>query len=312
MLPSRTWALAAAGAAMAVLAALPSCAREAAQIEKDREQTVTIDQVPPAVRAAILKEAGKNQVREIEKEIKGGKTVYEAEWAAGGKQIEIKVAEDGTLIGREEGKDDDDDDEKGGGGAKGAASRPADGFQRDFAVNTADLADTGDNPYLILRPGYRLVYRSGGDEMAITVLSDTKVVDGVRTRVVEELESKGDRLAEVSRNYFAIDRRTKDVYYFGEDVEEYRAGRLVSGGGAWLAGQEGAKFGLMMPGKPAVGQKFYQELAPGKAMDRCEIVSLSDHLKVPAGEFANVLCTRESLAWRAARRRNTTPPASAC
>jgi len=51
-----------------------------------------------------------------------------------------------------------------------------------------------------------------------------------------------------------------------------------------------------MPGRPAVGRKFHQELAPGKAMDRCEIVSLSGELKVPAGDFKDVRCAQESSA----------------
>ena len=41
--------------------------------------------------------------------------------------------------------------------------------------------------------------------------------------------------------------------------------------GAWLADKNdknGAKAGLMMPGKPKVGMKYYQEIAPGVAMDR--------------------------------------------
>ena len=40
----------------------------------------------------------------------------------------------------------------------------------------------------------------------------------------------------------------------------------------------GAKFGLMMPGKPAAGQRFYQELAPKVGMDRAEIVSVDEKI----------------------------------
>ena len=48
---------------------------------------------------------------------------------------------------------------------------------------------------------------------------------------------------------------------------------------------KGAKFGLMMPAKPKVGDKFYQEHAPKVAMDRVEIVATDEELKVPAGTF---------------------------
>lgn len=97
--------------------------------------------------------------------------------------------------------------------------------------------------------------------MTITVANDTKAVDGVETRVVEEREEADGRVVEVSKNYFALDQRTKDVYYFGEDVDEYKDGR-VSHGGSWLAGEEGATFGLMAPGEPKKGDRFYQEQAP--------------------------------------------------
>ncbi len=72
------------------------------------EEKVTLDQVPAAVKATILKEAGNNAITEIEKETKDGKVVYEAEWKVDGKEVEIKVAEDGTLLGKEVDGDDDD------------------------------------------------------------------------------------------------------------------------------------------------------------------------------------------------------------
>ena len=71
---------------------------------------------------------------------------------------------------------------------------------------------------------------------------------------------------------------------------------MVGHGGAWLSGVNGAKFGLMMPGQPKVGDRYYQEVAPKTAMDRAEVVSLAETLKVPAGTFAKCLCTAESSA----------------
>jgi hypothetical protein len=49
-----------------------------------------------------------------------------------------------------------------------------------------------------------------------------------------------------------------------------------------------------MPARPEVGQKFYQEIAPEKAMDRFEVLSLSDAVDVPAGHYASCLKTEES------------------
>jgi len=37
------------------------------------------------------------------------------------------------------------------------------------------------------------------------------------------------------------------------------------------------------PGAPKVGEKFYQEMAPKVAMDRVEILSVTEKVTVPAG-----------------------------
>jgi len=169
-------------------------------------------------------------------------------------------------------------------------------WRDSFAVGKANLGDTGRNAYMILEPGCRLILEHGKDTLIITVLNETKLVDGVVTRVVEEKETEGGELAEVSRNYFAIDKTTNDIYYFGEDVDTYKNGRVTGHEGAWLAGVDGARFGLMMPAQPKVGDRYYQEIAPKIAMDRAQIISLTETAKVPAGPFNNVLHTRESSA----------------
>ena len=58
--------------------------------------------------------------------------------------------------------------------------------------------------------------------------------------MVEERETNHEKPVEVSRNYFAISRRTNSVFYFGEDVDMYRNGAIVSHEGAWLAFVNGA------------------------------------------------------------------------
>ena len=79
---------------------------------KESEKDVTIDQVPAAVKATILKEAGDNKIEEIEEVSKDGKVVYyEAEWKSGGKEIEIEVDPSGKLLSKEVEDDDDDDDD---------------------------------------------------------------------------------------------------------------------------------------------------------------------------------------------------------
>jgi hypothetical protein len=167
--------------------------------------------------------------------------------------------------------------------ALGAAPADAPIWTDEFAIDKADLSSTGSNPYFILKPGYQLVLKDGEDTLTITVLNETKRVDGVETRVVEERETVKGKVAEVSRNYFAISKKNNTVFYFGEDV-----------GGAWQAGVDGARAGVMMPGIVLVGARYYQEVAPKVAMDRAEIVSVSDTFETPAGRFDKVLKVSET------------------
>ncbi len=177
-----------------------------------------------------------------------------------------------------------------GGLVAGAAQTPAKkGWTDTFAVDKKDFVSIGANDYFRLEPGYVLVLEKGKVRLVITVLDEMKLVDGVETRVVEERESKGGEIVEVSRNYFAFNTADRGVYYFGEEVDIYKNGRVVDHEGAWESGKKGARFGLMIPGRPAVGDRFYQEVAPGIAMDRAEIAALDASIKTPAGEFKGCL-----------------------
>lgn len=169
-------------------------------------------------------------------------------------------------------------------------------WQRDFDIANRSLLPTGRNPYFILEPGYRLVFESADAKLIITVLEDTMAVGNVLTRVVEEREWEDGELVEVSRNFFAIDSTTGDVFYFGEEVDDYKNGNISGHAGAWRAGAANARPGLYMPGAPKVGMKYYQEHAPGIAMDRAEVISLDGKFETRAGTFDSCLKTQEGSA----------------
>ena len=170
----------------------------------------------------------------------------------------------------------------------------ADDFQSVFNVDKKTLGVKGSNPYSNLTPGYTLEYQQGNLADTLTVLNETKMIDGVETRVVEHREFKNGKLFEVTRDYYAIDAATNDVYYFGEEVDVVKNGKVVDHKGTWLSGEKGAKFGLMIPASPKAGQKFYQELAPGVGMDRIEVLSIDEKITTPAGTFAKSIHVLET------------------
>jgi hypothetical protein len=167
-------------------------------------------------------------------------------------------------------------------------------WKEEFNIADRKLVDTGESKYFILSPGFQTILESQNAKLIITVLDETKEINGVSTRVIEEREGKNGELIEISRNFFAIDQETGDVFYFGEEVDIYDKGKIVDHSGAWMAYENGNQPGLIMPGKPEVGMKYYQELAQGIAMDRAEVISISETFKTPAGEFKNSLITEES------------------
>ncbi len=192
-------------------------------------------------------------------------------------------------------------------GLVAALSRADDAeWRRSFDVDKQKLGPVGSNPFFPLTPGLKIHLSDGSETVVFSVLDEIRVVDGVETRVVEERETEDGELVEISRNYFATDRTTGDVYYFGEDVDIYEDGKVVRHDGAWLSGVNGVKFGLIMPGKPSVGDKFYLEDAPG-AVERVEIAAIDAKLDTPLRSFSDLVHCREhdvldgglSLKWYA-------------
>ncbi len=171
-------------------------------------------------------------------------------------------------------------------------------WTKDFNVDKSDFVSQGSNTFFKLKPGYQLILEGDVEnvntKVIITVMNDTKIVDGVETRIVEEKKYHNGIIAEVSKNYFAIDKVSNSVFYFGEDVDIYKDNKILDHNGSWQAGKNGANYGLMMPGATLLGSQYYQEIAPGTAMDRARIISENKSLETPADNFSSCLETEES------------------
>ncbi|MBI3854429.1 MAG: PepSY domain-containing protein, partial [Planctomycetes bacterium] len=174
--------------------------------------------------------------------------------------------------------------------AKKEAAPAAKVFTDSFAVEAGDWASTGRNTYWILEPGYFQIFEGKEDgkdvKITINVLPETRKIDGVETRVVEEKLFENGQIAEIARDYFAFSKKTQSVYYFGEDVDNYKNGKVDNHAGSWISGEKGARYGLMMPGINLLGARYHQEIAPGVGMDRAEIVSLRETVETPPVFFS--------------------------
>lgn len=170
-------------------------------------------------------------------------------------------------------------------------------FTEDFFIEECTFSTAGSSTYMVLVPGHMLTLEGyEGKEfvhLEIEVLDETETVMGVETRVVKETEYVDGELVEESWNYMALCTETGNTFYFGEDVNIYEDGG-VSHEGAWRAGMDGAVPGVIMPGSPMLGARYFQEVAPDVAMDRAEVNRLDAVVDTPYGTFARCLETEET------------------
>lgn len=168
------------------------------------------------------------------------------------------------------------------------ASLLCDPSRTDFTLDST-------SSYFPLDVGHTWEYEGVEDDgelsLVITVLPITEIVAGVTTRVVEERETLDGELVEVSLNYYAATEEGT-VCYFGEAVDIYEDGAVVSHEGAWRAGDPGNAPGIIMPPEPSAGVRFQMELAPGIAEDEGMIVGTGP-VTVPAGTFDETIRVRE-------------------
>jgi hypothetical protein len=171
-------------------------------------------------------------------------------------------------------------------------------WKNSFNLEDCNLTPNGSNSYFILEPGYQLVLEGQEDgaqiQLKISVLNETKIVNGTEARVVEEVETEDGEIVEISKNWFVVCKPVNDIFYLGEEVDIYENGKIVNHEGAWEAGVNGARLGMIMPGKAELGLKYYQEFAPKVAEDRAEIVGVDKVIDTPAGKFEKVLETEET------------------
>ena len=160
----------------------------------------------------------------------------------------------------------------------------------------AHFTTTIDNPFLPFVPGTRMVYRSTdagetGREV-VRVTHRTRLVDGVRVRVVRDRAYVGGELVEDTRDWYAQDRRG-NVWYFGENTKTFENGKVTSTKGSWAAGRNGASAGIVMEAHAKVGDTYSQEDAPGVAEDRAKVLNLDAAATVPYGTFTGLLKTKD-------------------
>jgi hypothetical protein len=192
------------------------------------------------------------------------------------------------------------------GGAEGAAAGrhcdlpgPYDYPQAGERVqfHPSDFSSRIDNPYFPMRPGTVWTYREtdGKDveTIRVRVLKRTKLIEGIRARIVHDIARSDGELVEDTFDWYAQDSGGS-IWYLGEATKAYDDDGTVSTEGSWRHGKDGAQAGLLVPAKPRTGCGYREEYLAGVAEDRAAILAKSEALKVPAGTYRGVLHTTNS------------------
>lgn len=192
-----------------------------------------------------------------------------------------------------------------------AAHLPA--FGAAYAGDFVDPLQVGvsvtPNPWFPLVQGNRWVYEGSFEEdgetitetITVTVLNETKLIDGITCVVVRDVVEVDGELLEDTDDWFAQDV-DGNVWYCGEEVKDYEwfdgdeppLPELVSDDGSFKAGRDGDKGGILLPQDPVVGDLFRQELSVGNAEDVVEILATDGNENAIAASCSNAcLVTRD-------------------
>ena len=252
------------------------------------------EQVPEAVRATILANGGTKEGRlDKESEKINGMTVYEAVGKdKNGREVDLVITEDGKLAMT---KDDDAGDRAAEEAARAKKWLASLKFSHPRDINNAylpmgtlkqDILEGKEGVAKVriertAKPDVHKTFRIGKQNVEALAVEDREIEDG--------------ELGEVALDYFAqADDGT--VLYLGEDVDEYKTGKLVGHSGSWMFGKDTKKPGVILPGNPKVGDKFKSEDVSEEIREDDEVVSVSETVTAPAGTYENCIKVKEVLA----------------
>jgi len=248
------------------------------------------DSLPAPVRDAVLANGGKAGDVDKESETKDGKAIYEASVkGADGVVKDLVISEDGKLI---ETKTDDAAD-----AAAEKASRLALILQNAKFTHPTQIT----NSYLPLSLLKQDILEGTEDGKKLHVERTPKPDihkyfrfgdQTIEAAAFEDRETEDGKLSEVTTDYFAQDDNGT-VYYLGEEVDDYKDGKIVGHEGGWMLGKDTQVPGVILPGLLKVGQKWRPEDVSSEISEKDTVVSLDETVTVPAGTFPDCVKVEE-------------------
>jgi hypothetical protein len=158
-------------------------------------------------------------------------------------------------------------------------------------ISPSDFTTNITNEYFALPIGKKMTYETtaGGkvtERIEIEILPEKKQIEGFETVVYLDKEYKNGQLVEETRDYLA-QHKNGDVWYFGEDVNNYWNGILLHHGGSFLHGKDGAKAGIWMKADQRVGDRYRQEFYIGNAEDMRDTVATGQPVTTKTRKYSD-------------------------
>ena len=129
----------------------------------------------------------------------------------------------------------------------------------------------------------------------VTLLPETRIIEWegqqVEVAVSQYVAFLGGSIEEVAYDLYA-QADDGSVWYFGEDVFDFRDGAIVVTEGTWLAGKDGPA-AMIMPGDPQVGDVYRPENAPGFVFEEVTVKSVAETLDGPLGPIEGGMLSSE-------------------
>jgi hypothetical protein len=181
--------------------------------------------------------------------------------------------------------------------------------QRAVEFDPAEFSNATqiDNKFLPLVPGTQLVLEGTANRgpgalphtVTFTVTDLIKVIEGVPTRVMWDVDENEGEIVEAELAFFAQDD-DGNVWNLGEYPEEYEDGFFIGAPNTWIAGLADAEAGIHMLDYRDVGDTYLQGFAPEIDFLDCALVFAEDvrECEIPAAPdpddcFDNGLVTHE-------------------
>lgn len=180
-------------------------------------------------------------------------------------------------------------------GAALAAATPAAAEEAyNPTINPADFSTKITNPWFTMPVGKKMYFESktedGFETTRIEITGKTRTVMGVETLEYWDRVYLDGKLKEETHDWIA-QHKDGDIWYFGEDVDNYEKGKLKDHHGSWIAGENGALPGIWVKADPKVGEAYKEEYYKGEAEDMAKIVSLDEAIETTLGSFKGCMKT---------------------